>query len=81
MFALGMMIFIQHFRPFKSQSLNTFQAFNECISLILIYIGLCFTKAVLDSEARYTIGYFFITVNVIILTVHLVILMYTSLKS
>ena len=56
------------------------ETFNEACILILIDFGLCFTKAVTESEARYMIGFFFIGGIGLILTVHIVILLTSSLK-
>ena len=75
------MLFIQNFKPYNTQYWNRLETFNEACILILINIGLCFSQAIANSITRYTFGYLFVAFNGLLLVVHAVLILRSSLSN
>ena len=80
-FAIGMIIFIQHYQPYESKFANRMETFNEVCVLCLTYIAMCFTEFVPDPEVRSNIGPYYIAANLFMIAVHIIILLAFSLKA
>ena len=65
-----MLIFLGWVRPFDSNFANNMELFNECITLVTLYILMCFSDFVIDPEARSTCGYWFIGTVCLYAAVH-----------
>jgi len=55
--------------PFREQSKNSFELFNECFVLVVMYHCICFTPFVPDIATRYYLGYLVI----VVISIHMVI--------
>ena len=80
MFTLGTLILIQAYQPYETKYANKTETFHEMAILFLIYVALCFTDFVPDSEARYNMGYVYLALNILMLSALLYILVHNTVK-
>ena len=76
-----MLILLLCYEPLESKYANRLETFDEVCILCLSYIAMCFTDFVPDPEARYDIGLYYIGINSLMILVHLVLILYSTLKS
>ena len=65
-----MLILIGWVRPLDSNFANNMELFNECISMVTLYMLMCFSDFVKEPEARSTCGYWFIGTLCLYAAVH-----------
>ena len=77
-FNIAITVYILHVKPMETPFTNKMEVYNECTILTLSYGLLCFTNAVPDPEAQYTIGWSYIIVYLANITLHILLLTYAS---
>ena len=77
-FSVVIAVYILHTRPLETPFANKMEVYNECTIITLSYGLLCFTDAVPDPEAQYTIGWSYIIVYLANITLHILLLTYAS---
>ena len=60
MISVCMMIFLQWARPLDSAFANNIETFNEVVTLLVIYLLMCFSDFVISPETRNDCGKVFI---------------------
>ena len=70
----AMLILVGEIKPYKSKFTTGMEMFNECITLIILYMVMCFTQFVGDPSTRGLCGWGFIGVTSLFVAVHLTIL-------
>ena len=74
-----MIIFLQWYRPLKTNFANNMETFNEVGNLFTLYLLMSFSDFVPDAETRNKIGLFFIVYLSFFALVHICILIKNSL--
>ena len=78
--ALGMMIFLQWYKPLDSKQAVNVETFNECTMLLLTYHLICFTDFVPDPAMRSDLGLSYIYTNFTNIGFHVVLMLGTSIS-
>ena len=78
--SLGLCIYLQWYKPFASNFQNNVETFNELTTLTLTYFLLCFTDFVPAAETRNDLGYYYNAVTFANLTVHVCIMLKSSVS-
>ena len=80
-FSIGMLMFIQLNKPFKSSFANWIETFNEVCTLLLSYMAICFTNFIPDAEIKSDIGPYYVYTNLVMIAVNVLILALLTLKT
>ena len=78
MFTLGTLILILNYQPYETKYANKTETFHELAILFLIYVALCFTDFVPESEVRYNMGYVYLALNLLMISALLYILVHNT---
>ena len=79
MITIAMIILLQWTRPLESEFATNMETFNECVSLLILYLLMCFSDFVGDPMIRNDCGKAFIAVFIFYVCVHMSILFYDIL--
>ena len=77
--SLGMVIFIQWFKPLNSEFANNMETFNECTMICMNYLLMCFTNFVPEAETRSEIGFVYIGLSMNNILFHFIFMIVSSL--
>ena len=80
MMCVGMIIFVQWFRPFDDAFSNTMETFNEIITLMILYMLFLFTDFVGAPATRRYLGFAYIGIILLYALVHLSVLFSDNYK-
>ena len=67
----ALIIFLQWSRPLKSKFENNIETFNECTTLVALYLLMCFTDYVSSPVDRDMIGNYYIAAVLIFIGIHM----------
>ena len=73
-FCFFSIIFVYINRPFEEDIANKLDMFNEVTTVVLLYMIYNFSDLIPDEENRYLVGYFFVAILFINLSVHLTLI-------
>ena len=76
-----LIIFLQWSKPLKSKLENNLETFNECMTLVALYLLMCFTDFVSSPVDRDMIGYYYIAIILIFVGVHMLLMLTAILYS
>ena len=71
-----MIIFLQWTKPLESEFATNMETFNEFVSLMILYLLMCFSDFVGDPMIRNDCGKAFVAVFIFYVAVHMSILFY-----
>ena len=77
--SLGMVIFLQLYKPLESNFANNIETFNEATVILMTYFLMCFTDFVPDAETRSELGNYYNGVSLGNIVVHMLIMLGGSL--
>ena len=69
-----MIIFIQWYAPYESKYANNMETFNEFTIVLLNYLLMCFSDFVPSASTRHDIGFFYISIGLGNISVHVLII-------
>ena len=73
-FCFFSLIFVYINRPFEEGIANRLDMFNEVTTVVLLYMIYNFSDLIPDEENRYLVGYLFVAILFINLSVHLTLI-------
>lgn len=77
-FSIAMTLNLLIVKPYATPFANRMEVFNECTIIMLSYWLLCFTDLVPDPWTQYIIGWPYVAVFLVNITVHTTLLTYSS---
>ena len=77
--AVGMVIYVQWYKPYETNFANNMETFNEATILMLNYYLFCFTDFVPIATIRNDLGVYYIYTSFFNIAVHLLIMFYNSI--
>lgn len=79
--SLALCIYLQWYEPMDSKLATNLETFNELTVLIMTYFLFCFNDFVPDANTRSQLGHYYTSVTLFNVTVHLIIMLASSLQS
>ena len=79
--AVGMVIYLQWYRPYETNHANNIETFNEATILVLTYFLFCFTDFVPIDKIRNDLGVYYIYTSFFNIAVHMLVMFYNSILS
>ena len=76
--SLGMLIYLQWYRPYLDHAINNIETFNEITVIILAYFLFCFTDFVPEPETRNDLGQYYYSITFLNIALHMFIIFKTS---
>ena len=79
--SLGMLIYLQWYRPFENDAANNIETFNELTVIFLTYFLFCFTDFVPEPEIRSDLGSYYNYVTFTNIAVHMFLMLRSSFSA
>ena len=61
--------------PLESRFTTKIEVMNECTILLQTYLLLCFRDIIVDEETQYNVGFYYILISLINISIHIFLLL------